>query len=68
MRHYFDTWISRQSPDLNPIENWDLLQWSASPVISTRSWRKMQLDRNKSCDITEACGNDATANVFQNQT
>lgn len=34
----------------------------------TRSWWKITtLNRNKCCDLTDACGNDATLNVFRNQ-
>ena len=47
-----------------PLPHWESLgcagegfaQWSNSPIIKTRSWRKMNatLDGNKSCDIAEA--------------
>ena len=60
MRSHFHTWIDHhKSPDLTPIKVlgmcWKRLkEWFASPVISTKSWPKMNatLDRNKCCDIS----------------
>ncbi len=73
MRHHFHTWIghhSVQSQTLTPLRIFGmywrrLCKWSVSPIINTKSWRKLYaiLDRNKCCDIAEAYRNDATANV-----
>ena len=52
-----------------PLPHWESLgcagegfaQWSNSPIINTRSWRKINatLDGNKACDIAEAYRNNA---------
>ena len=69
--HGLATTESRPSPHWESLgcAGESFAQWSNSPIINTRSSRKMNatLDGKKSCDIAEAYRNNATANVCCNQ-